>query len=285
VLFYTLAGDSGRGSMLEIDYLTKPMGTAELAEALACQGLLDEEEHGEAEKTVLVVDDELGVLEMHARVVQSQSPDCRVLRARNGREALEVVREEHPDLVLLDLMMPELDGFGVLEAMREEEMSRNIPVIVLTGQVLTEEDMARLNRGVASVLGKGLFSVEETLGHIEAALAHRRRLSVDTQRVVRRAMAYVHVHYAEQVPLKDIAAYVGLSEQHLIRSFRKEIGITPIDYLKRYRIRQAKALLEASDKTVTQVALEVGFTDSSYFARVFRREAGVSPSAYRRGER
>jgi len=164
-------------------------------------------------------------------------------------------------------------------------MSRNIPVIVLTGQVLTEEDMARLNRGVASVLGKGLFSVKETLGHIEATLAHRRKLSAETQRVVRRAMAYVHARYAERVSLKDIAAYVGLSEQHLIRSFRKEIGITPIDYLKRYRIRQAKALLEASDKTVTEVSLEVGFSDSSYFARVFRREAGVSPSAYRRGER
>jgi len=281
VLFYAFAGDSGSGSMLEIDYLTKPMGTAELAEALAGKGLLD----GEAEKKVLVVDDELGILEMHARVVESQSPNYRVLRARNGREALEVIREEHPDLVLLDLMMPELDGFGVLEAMRDEEMSRNIPVIVLTGQVLTEEDMARLNRGVASVLGKGLFSVEETLGHIEATLAHRCKLSVETQRVVRRAMAYVHTHYAEQVSLKDVAAYVGLSEQHLIRSFRKEIGTTPINYLKRYRIRQAKALLEGGNKSITEVALEVGFSDSSYFARVFRREVGVSPSAYRRGER
>jgi AraC-like DNA-binding protein len=285
VLFYTFAGDSGSGSMLEIDYLTKPMGTAELAEALACKGLLDGEEDWEAEKKVLVVDDELGVLEMHARVVESQSPNYRVLRARNGREALEVIREEHPDLVLLDLMMPELDGFGVLEAMREEEMSRNIPVIVLTGQVLTEEDMARLNRGVASVLGKGLFSVEETLGHIETTLAHRRKLGVETQRVVRRAMAYVHTHYAEKVSLKELAAYVGLSEQHLIRSFRKESGITPIDYLKRYRLRRAKALLEAGDKSITEVALEVGFSDSSYFARVFRREVGVSPSAYRRGER
>ena len=282
VLFYALAGD-GSGSMLEIDYLTKPMGTAELAEALAGKGLLDGD--GEARKKVLVVDDEPGILTMHTRIVESQSPNYRVLRAQNGRKALEVIREEHPDLVLLDLMMPELDGFGVLKAMREEEVSRNIPVIVLTGQVLTEEDMARLNRGVASVLGKGLFSVEETLGHIEATLAHRCKLSVETQRVVRRAMAYVHTHHAEQVSLKDLAAHVALSEQHLIRSFRKEIGITPIDYLKRYRIRQAKTLLEAGHKSITEVALEVGFSDSSYFARVFRRETGMSPSAYRRGER
>lgn len=182
-------------------------------------------------------------------------------------------------------MMPELDGFGVLESMREEETSRNIPVIVLTGQVLTEEDMARLNRSVASVLGKGLFSVEETLRQIEATLAHRSRLNVETQQVVRRGMAYVHTHYAEQVRLNEIAAYVGLSEQHLIRSFRKEIGITPIEYLKRYRIKQAKTLLEEGNESITKIALEVGFSDSGYFARVFRRETGMSPSAYRRGER
>ncbi|MBN1978680.1 MAG: substrate-binding domain-containing protein [Anaerolineae bacterium] len=279
VLFYALAEDGSSGSMLEIDYLTKPMGTVELAEALVCNGLLD------GEKKILVVDDEPGILEMHARVVESQSPDYHVLRARNGREALEKMRDEQPDLVLLDLMMPELDGFGVLEAMRGAEMTRNIPVIVLTGQVLTEEDMARLNRGAASVLGKGLFSAEETLAHIEATLAHKAKLNVETQQAVRKAMAYVHTHFAEQVSLAEIAAHVGLSEQHLIRCFRKEVGITPIDYLKRYRIRQAKALLEAGEKSITEVALEIGFSDGSYFARVFRGEVGVSPSAYRRGER
>jgi AraC-like DNA-binding protein len=169
--------------------------------------------------------------------------------------------------------------------MRGEEMTRNIPVIVLTGQVLTEEDMARLNRGAASVLGKGLFSAEETLAHIEAALAHKVKLNIETRQAVRKAMAYVHTHFAEQISLAEIAAHVGLSEQHLIRCFRKEVGITPIDYLKRYRIRQAKTLLEAGEKSITEVALEVGFSDGSYFARVFRGEVGVSPSAYRKGER
>ncbi len=281
VLFYAFADDSDSGSLLEIDYLTKPMSTAELAEALARQRVLREE----AERKILVIDDEPQVLMIHARIVESQSPNYRVLRARNGREALEIIRQERPDLVLLDLMMPELDGFGVLEAMREEEMSRNIPVIVLTGQVLTEEDMARLNRGVASVLGKGLFSVQETLGHIEAALTRRRRLGVEVQQIVRKAMAYIHEHYAEPISLNDIATHVGFSEQHLSRCFRKEIGITPVDYLRRYRIRQAKALLEAGDKSITEVALEVGFSGSSYFARVFRAEVGMSPGAYRKGKR
>jgi signal transduction histidine kinase/DNA-binding response OmpR family regulator/ABC-type sugar transport system substrate-binding protein len=285
VLFYTVADAEDRGSVLEIGYLTKPVGTSELAEALMSRGLLDGAGPEDAGKKILVVDDEPEVLEMHARIVEAQLPDAHVLRARHGREALNVIHSQQLDLVILDLMMPELDGFGVLEAMREDGISRDTPVIVLTGQVLTEEDMARLNRGVSSVLGKGLFTVDETLQHVEATLAHRRSLGAETQRVVRKALAYMHEHYAEPVSRGEVAAYVGLSQGHLTRSFREEMGVTPVSYLNRYRVRQAKALLEAGEMSIAEVALEVGFSDSQYFARVFRREAGTSPSAYRRGTR
>jgi transcriptional regulator GlxA family with amidase domain len=182
-------------------------------------------------------------------------------------------------------MMPELDGFGVLEAMREEETSRNIPVIVLTGQVLTEEDMARLNRGVASVLAKGLFRVEEILEHVTAALERRCRPDRETQQTVLKAMAYLHAHYAESISRSDVAKHVGLSERHLDRCFRQEVGVTPIAYLNRYRVKQARTLLEAGDKSITEVAMEVGFSSGGYFSRVFRQEVGVSPRAYLRGEK
>jgi signal transduction histidine kinase/DNA-binding LacI/PurR family transcriptional regulator/DNA-binding response OmpR family regulator len=285
VLFYQLADDQDSGSLLEMDYLTKPVGTAELAQALMSQGLLDGEDGEGAERKVLVVDDEPGILEMHVRIVEAQSSEYQVLRARNGQEALAVIREERPDLVLLDLMMPELDGFGVLEAMREEETSRNIPVIVLTGQVLTEEDMARLNRGVASVLAKGLFRVEEILEHVTAALERRCRPDRETQQTVLKAMAYLHAHYAESISRSDVAKHVGLSERHLDRCFRQEVGVTPIAYLNRYRVKQARTLLEAGDKSITEVAMEVGFSSGGYFSRVFRQEVGVSPRAYLRGEK
>jgi signal transduction histidine kinase/DNA-binding response OmpR family regulator len=282
VLFYTLATDQEGGGFLEMDYLTKPMGSAELASTLASRGLLECDES--ATKRILVVDDEPSMLEMHARIVQMQFPSCQVLRARNGREALKVIRAERPDLVLLDLMMPEMDGFGVLEAMQEDEANCDVPVVVLTGQVLTEEDIARLNRGVVSVLGKGLFSVEETLERIEAALMRRQRLGMGIQQIVRRAMGYIHEHYAEPISRDDVARHVGFSVRHLTRCFRQEVGVTPITYLNRYRVRQAKGLLKAREKSITEIALEVGFSSSGYFARVFRQEMGVSPSAYRQGE-
>jgi AraC-like DNA-binding protein len=98
-------------------------------------------------------------------------------------------------------------------------------------------------------------------------------------------MTYIHSHYAEPISLSNIAAFAGLSERHLNRSFRQEMGVTAISYLNRYRVRQARTLLQVGEMTITQVAGAVGFSDSNYFARVFRREVGVSPRAYQRGER
>jgi len=278
LLFYSLSED--KGAMLELDYLTKPVGTAELGRALEYQKLTADE--SKAEKTFLIVDDDPATLEMHVRIVQSQLGAHRVLRARNGREALELMQQQRPDLVLLDLMMPELDGFGVLEAMREKDGTRDIPVIVLTGQMLTEKEMARLNRGVVTVLGKGLFSVEETLSHIDAALARKRKLGSEAQRLVRQAMAYVHEHYAEPISRENLAHNLGMSSDYLTLCFRGEVGMTFIAYLNRYRVNQAKVLLAESDKNVTEIAMAVGFSDSGYFSRVFRRQVGISPDAYRR---
>jgi len=282
VLFYALAQERDSGAVLELETLTKPVGTAELALALERRGFPAAGGH----KTILIVDDEPGILELHARLVQAQShahgATYRVLKARNGREALDLMRRERPDLVLLDLMMPELDGFGVLERMQAEEAIRNTPVIVLTGQVLTEEDMARLNRGVATVLSKGVFSAEETLAHVEGALARTGRLGSEAQRLVRKGMAYIHEHYAEPLTREDVARHVSMSQDYLTRCFRQELGVTPMAYLNRYRVKQARALLAAGEKSVTEVAFAVGFSDSNYFSHVFRQEVGMSPSAYRR---
>ena len=283
VLFYTIERGEDKGSLLEVDFLIKPIGTVELANALIAQGLLPQGWNGE-NNTILVIDDDLVILDLHSRIIQAQFKDYRVITASNGREGLEIIRREKPSLVLLDLIMPELDGFGVLDAMRREEISRDIPVIILTGQVLTSEDMLRLNQGVAGVLGKGLFSVEETLNHISAALARKRKPGSEHQRLVLKAMAYIHANYPESITRSDIARSVGLSERHLTRCFRQELGITPITYLNRYRVRQAKAMLEAGNKRISDISADVGFSTSGYFTRVFRDEVGVSPREYLRNK-
>jgi YesN/AraC family two-component response regulator len=217
---------------------------------------------------------------MHRRLVEQIGHQ--VLTARNGREALATLDHTRPDLILLDLMMPEMDGFAVMEALRLREATRDIPVIVLTARTLSEADLERCHRGVATILGKGLFSAQETLGHIEAALARQPTLGRATRQLIRRAMAYIHKHYAEPISRETIADAIGISADYLTDCFHQELGVTPSIYIRRYRIRQACELLRNTEHAITHIALTVGFSDSAHFTRTFQREIGLTPRAYRR---
>lgn len=280
VLFYSLEKDADSGSLLDLNYLTKPLSAPDLANALLTNGLVTEKDKRSSNQSILIVDDDPGILDLHTRIVETLASGYRIIPARNGREALAYIRKERPALVLLDLMMPEIDGFEVLEIMQAEDLFRNIPVIVLTGQVLTGKDMERLNCGVVNVLAKGIFSTSETLDHVTATLSRRRRGGSETQRVVMRAMGFIHEHYANPISRADIAEFAGLSERHLTRCFRQEVGLTPMTYLNRYRVRQARVMLESGKTNITEIALDVGFSTSGYFTRVFRDEVGMSPREY-----
>ncbi len=278
VLFYALTHDEKHGSLLELNYLTKPMGSTTLIRAL---------EHQITQATakapvILLVDDEPGILEMHARIIRSWREDASVLTAENGREALTLLRRERPDLLLLDLVMPEVDGFEVLEAMRASPGLLDVPVLVLTGQTLAEEEMERLNHGVTKVLNKGIFTVEETLAHITSALSRECALGQETRWLVRRVVAYLQAHYAEDVHREEVAEHVGVSVDHLSRCFGEEMGISFVTYLNRYRIHKSKDLLVNSSLSVTDIALDVGFSSASYFCRIFKRETEMSPGTYRK---
>jgi len=287
VLFYSLEMERDSGSMLELDYLNKPIRAPELADAIRrAGGGADGAARGELPdgggRTILIVDDDPGVLELHARIVRDRYPQHKLLLASGGRDALRILQSGEPDLVLLDLMMPEVDGFAVLEAMRKMETARPVPVIVLSAKTLTDGEMARLNRSVAAVLRKGMFSSAETLSHLKDALLHRPKLSGEARRLTRKAMAYIHERFAEPIGREDVAQHVGVSEGYLSRCFTQETGLSLVHYLARYRIQQAKQLLASGDLPVTEIALKVGFSDGNYFSRAFRKEVGVAPLAYRR---
>jgi len=232
--------------------------------------------------SVLIADDEPAILERHARIATSLSEPCVVSRARTGLDALRRMREAQPDLLLLDLVMPELDGFGVIEAMRADAALRDTPVVVMTAQPLTERDMTRLGN-VAAVIEKGVLSAQEIRDRFEAVLARNPRLGTESHRLARRAMAFVHERHAEPLTLDRIARHVGASKGHVTRCVREETGVTPMTYLNRYRVLRAQAMLDTGDKSITEIALAIGFGDSNYFGRAFKRELGLTPGAYRRG--
>jgi signal transduction histidine kinase/DNA-binding LacI/PurR family transcriptional regulator/AraC-like DNA-binding protein len=279
VLFYAL-DDTNAGAMLAVDCLSKPLGANVLAQTLQRYGLADAK--CEEKQSVLVVDDDPNILEMHTRIVQTFLPECSVRPASNGRIALDLMQRETPSLVLLDLMMPELDGMGVLAAMQENEKLRGVPVIVLTAQVLTHAELANLNRNIAAVLQKGLFTTDETFAHIKQTLARNKRLGSESRRMVAQVVAFIHECYAESISREDMASRVGVSARHLTRCFHQEMGISPITYLNRYRVKKAKQLLDAGDQNITEIATAVGFSSSNYFTDAFRRETGISPRDYQR---
>lgn len=269
-----LAYSLDHGQMLKLDYLHKPLS----------QDALDRElQQLQGDKdgifNVLIVDDDPGILDMHSRLIEGCGHQ--VITALNGRMALEQVTKKIPDLILLDLMMPEMDGFAVLDELRSRESTRDIPVIILTAHILSDADLERCNRGVATILGKGLFSAEETLRHVEAALTQQQSLGKTTQLLVRKAMAYIHAQYARSLTREEIADHIGISADYLTDCFHQELGITPSTYIRRYRIRQACESLRDTDQSITQVALAVGFSDGAHFSRTFQREIGMTPRAYR----
>ena len=291
VLACRLAPGSENGAVLDLDFVLKPLRPSQLSHELLRRGMAgagSPKVGGSVagsivQPAILVVDDDPDVLDLHARVVERAGG--RAIRAASGLEALSVMESIRPDLVLLDLGMPEMDGFELLDAMRARSATRDIPVIVVTGQTLDDADLDRLDRGVATILSKGVLTAAETLDRIEAVLGRRRALGSATQRLVRRAIAYIELHHSDAITRDEIASYVAISPDYLTDCFHQELGVTPITYLTRCRIREAKELLERSDRTVTDIAMSVGFSEVSHFTRTFHRDVGVSPRAYRRGHR
>ena len=121
---------------------------------------------------ILVVDDNVKTVELLATALEAEG--YRVMRAYGGAEAIEVARRARPDLVILDLMMPQVSGFEVARALRESEHTARIPILVLTAKDLTAEDHARLNGDVSAILAKASFSTSEVLAELRRAIALRK---------------------------------------------------------------------------------------------------------------
>jgi len=96
------------------------------------------------------------------------------------------------------------------------------------------------------------------------------------------AIGYLEDHYQEAVPVKTLRQIAGMSESSLLRAFKQATGRSPSEYLLNLRLRRARQLLSQTDLNITEIAFEVGFQDSNYFARQFRRSEGTSPREYRK---
>jgi signal transduction histidine kinase/DNA-binding response OmpR family regulator len=152
-----------------MDYFVKPVDGKELVQRLNRFHL--GRTPGEGEVRVLVVDDEAANRTWLAKTLEPEG--FTVVPASGGREAIELARSMRPDFVVLDLMMPEVTGFDVVEALRADEATRDVPIMVLTASNLTDDDKRLLNGRVSQVLSRGSIGTSDIVGLLKRVVKHR----------------------------------------------------------------------------------------------------------------
>ena len=152
------------------DYFTKPIDWTRLS------GVLKKYRKPAASQTVLVVEDDAPARDLFRRTLEKEG--WKVAEAANGRAALESIAREMPSMVLLDLMMPEVDGFGFMQELRQNPDWARIPVVVITAKDLTDEDRRRLSGDVARILGKDTTSREQLVAEVRQILTQQMEFQI-----------------------------------------------------------------------------------------------------------
>ncbi len=251
-----------------------------------------------AEKTgtVLIVEDNPGVrayLNLHL------STYYHLHEAENGQLGLEKARQIKPDLIISDIMMPEMDGFKLCQTLKEDPEMNHIPIILLTALAGEAEKMEGLGTGADDYISKP-FNAEELQLRVENLIEIRRRLrkrfskefhSVREDRV----LSPEDAGFAEQVrnfieaelsnsslTTEQIADSVNLSLRQLHRRLKSTIDLTPAGYVRLIRLENAANLLKNdTDQNVAEIARLVGFMDPNYFSKAFKAAYNLSPNQYR----
>jgi YesN/AraC family two-component response regulator len=231
---------------------------------------------------IWIIDDDRQALEYYRELIGDSLAEYQVRKIHGGREAVRLLDQAAPDLVLLDLVMPDVDGFQVLERLRSNVRTASIPVIIITGKILSFEDVKRLDVPKVILQPKGVFSDLETAAEIQRVLTMSGTLPQPTGLLVKQALAYIQQNYSRSFSLVELSETIGVSKSYLSRIFKMDMGISLWDYLNRFRIQKAKEILLLTDESISVIATEVGYEDISYFSRVFRELVGSSPRSYRR---
>ncbi len=237
----------------------------------------------EARSPILIVDDDATARNLYQQLAIQALPGRIIQTAQNGIQALAMMEDTIPGLVILDLMMPEMDGFTVLEKMRNQNATQSIPVIIVSGHLLTPEDVRRLDHRGVTFHGKDILTDTEMVTVFQEIVGDGKRLAQSTSLLVKQALAYLHQNYADTtLSRQKLAQAINVSPQHLDRIFREELNLSVTKYLNRFRIQRAKELLRHTSDSITAIAMRVGYNDAAYFNRVFRELENRSPGAYRK---
>lgn len=250
-------------------------------------------------QTVLLIEDNPDVVEYLNACLKDQ---YHLDFAYNGQAGIEKALESIPDLIVSDVMMPFKDGFEVVEALKNDERTSHIPIILLTAKADVQSRLTGLRKGADAYLSKP-FHQEELLVTADNLLDLRRKLQLKYQQQIlapethatlaataemedvflQKVRAVIEAHYSEEdFGLPQLCQKIGMSRSQLFRKMKALTDIAPSDLIRTHRLNKAKSLLESGGANVAEAAWEVGFKDPSYFSKLYQEEFGEAPSATRK---
>ncbi len=263
-----------------------------------------EEAHPEAEiedpgKPVILVVEDHDDMRVHLR--DSLAPHYTVAQAKNGKEGIEKAREIIPDLIVSDIMMPEVDGYELCQALKTDIQTSHIPIILLTAKASQECIIEGLETGADDYITKP-FNTRMLLGRIKNLIELRRQLQLKIQRQKMLLPAEIIVssiddeflqkfqHIIEEnlddpeFTIDILCDRLDMGRSTLFKKIRALTGETPNQFILSYRLERGAQLLKDKSRSVTDVAFDVGFSSPAYFATCFKEKFHQSPSAYQAAE-
>jgi DNA-binding response OmpR family regulator len=243
---------------------------------------------------ILIIDDKPEELRSLLNLLRSQEWNISLASdAHSGYQRAVALR---PDLIVLDVVMPRMNGFAMCRLLRETTTTRHIPVIFLTSSGLLEERLEGFELGGVDYVIKP-FAPQEVCARINLHL----RLTMSNQEeghgvsetsdenilngdqvILQAAMNYIMENLSAIPSLAGIAQAVGTHEKKLSSIFRHHLGMTVFDYVRQARLRKAQELLTRSTVSIQDIAEMTGFQSACNFTTAFRRAQGVAPGEYRR---
>lgn len=254
-----------------------------------------ETEIGNSGKPIIVVaEDNADVADL---LCTQLDPFYEVVAARDGVEALKRAGEIIPDLVITDVMMPNMDGMALARAIRANDLTAHIPIIMVTARVTEQDRIEGLKAGADAYLVKP-FNTEELLTRVAKLLEQRIMLRDKYAQTITQApvtdnaiedhflarveqVIVAHINKGEDITVTMVADDLNITARQLHRKVTGLINQSPAALIRITRINCAKTIMAAKpEMPLKSVALACGFTDYSHFAKVFRTVTGISPTAW-----
>jgi YesN/AraC family two-component response regulator len=247
---------------------------------------------------ILVIEDETQTRSIFMRCLTFEG-FC-AIEAESGASGVKLAQMHSPDLIICDIMMPDLDGYSVLSAIRRHSCTAVIPFIFLTAKVTMADLRQGMEMGADDYLTKPC-SVEQLLAAIATRLERHTQLQAcfsdtpvnskpetaifpDCSRLSQ-VFAFIEANYHQPISLSDVAKAAGYSPAYLTNLVQELTGYSIKRWITERRMSQARMLLCETDRPVRQIAEEVGYPDVAYFTRQFRQLYGDPPQSWRNSVR